>query len=958
MYEHRFGLHRKPFQSALTENDFYESKTHRQIIPAILHALKSDLGVAVLTGPAGCGKTVTAEFLWRLLQADSQTVFLRGGAVRTATELLHSLHRSLRKTSGADDAAASDNVVNNVRRWDILERLQRVCDFWGPIVVMLDDAHLVEPEVFAELRSLLEEEADGRKLLRLLITGPLDLEETLAQPAMTDFAQRIRTHVFLQPLRSDEAVQYLDLQICNSGGALGKIFAPEAIERITAAADGSPRCLSLLADESLVVCDETTSRQQQLSTGDDAGAETSATQSAPRVSGAMVTEALQRLQHLPYAWNASAYVEEDEQQQFSAAESPSEIDSTNSTVSSHGVVEIGSASDSASPDLSSSSVTSGVVEIGFGAQSPTVEFVSERTESLEADSPTADPPQFPSADDDFELNSNETSELPEGTIEIGAAEFFDRVSEYPEFESDVAMDATDDDAVAPVDPAITETGVRNNDMATSSQNLEHHLVLAGGRQVDVTDDAETDSADVAANDAVLSPVAQTEAIDALFDRYSRWQPAGTWPAPAVTSTAKNTPRTNLSNAEPVFDRYTWCELGRPVASEAVQRTFVISNSLTPVWPPDIIGVAPVSSIPIIEQHDEQTDFSAETPQNHPVTAIAVSPAIDINAPLPNVEAEYLDQSVGYIQQLVAEAASEVEDVHMRDAEWIDGQLMKEFETLEQLPGGEGSNDDVCENSSHPIIDAEALIELPCEKADLSQAELHADVNDDTDGSVEQTVLPISGCVPETPSNWADKDDDRSSIDTAVPQTDERLLTLPYSVDEIDQNVPSGSPADTRVPTGSPSVQNNGPISAHDTPHDSTSSGGVVAPGGHATSWPLYRQPTVESTSEEVPKSSREGGYAPRLLNQARERVISIVPPREVLRPAAGAESIAVPVPEALSSAIVPEDTEAQGLPRISMMCDSISTDLQEDLSKDAEQPAEPRFSRLFTRLRQQRAAGE
>ena len=84
MYEHRFGLHRKPFQSALTEKDFFESETHREIIPAILHALQSDLGVAVLTGPAGCGKTVTAEYLRRLLQADSQTVFLRGGAVRSS----------------------------------------------------------------------------------------------------------------------------------------------------------------------------------------------------------------------------------------------------------------------------------------------------------------------------------------------------------------------------------------------------------------------------------------------------------------------------------------------------------------------------------------------------------------------------------------------------------------------------------------------------------------------------------------------------------------------------------------------------------------------------------------------------------------------------------------------------------------------------------------------------------
>ena len=53
MYEKRFGLHRKPFQSVLSDHDFFQSETFREILPGVLHALRSDLGVAVLTGPAG-----------------------------------------------------------------------------------------------------------------------------------------------------------------------------------------------------------------------------------------------------------------------------------------------------------------------------------------------------------------------------------------------------------------------------------------------------------------------------------------------------------------------------------------------------------------------------------------------------------------------------------------------------------------------------------------------------------------------------------------------------------------------------------------------------------------------------------------------------------------------------------------------------------------------------------------
>ena len=68
MYEKRFGLHRKPFQSVLTEHDVFESETFREILPAMLHALRSDQGVAVLTGPSGVGKSVTLECMRRTLQ--------------------------------------------------------------------------------------------------------------------------------------------------------------------------------------------------------------------------------------------------------------------------------------------------------------------------------------------------------------------------------------------------------------------------------------------------------------------------------------------------------------------------------------------------------------------------------------------------------------------------------------------------------------------------------------------------------------------------------------------------------------------------------------------------------------------------------------------------------------------------------------------------------------------------
>lgn len=324
MYEKRFGLHRKPFQSVLTDHDFFQSETIHEILPAVLHALKSDLGVAVLTGPSGVGKSVTLDHLRRSLESSCQTVLIRGGTVHCAADLLFLLQRKLLKcqTQDADtSSAASSNVV---RRWEVVERLERIVSFWGPLIVLLDDAHLVQPDVFAELRALLEEDFAGQKLLRLLIAGPLLLEEVLAEPNRVDFVQKIRTHVFLQPLRSSEAVAYLNHHLTCAGASLTDVMDSAAVERIVVAADGIPRCLNLLADECLMVCDEN---------------------AADRVTRGIVDQALARLQHLPYAWNVSLHETHEhdsmELDQPESAASTSRDESTNHGVTEMGVFEIG-----------------------------------------------------------------------------------------------------------------------------------------------------------------------------------------------------------------------------------------------------------------------------------------------------------------------------------------------------------------------------------------------------------------------------------------------------------------------------------------------------------------------------------------------------------------------------------------------------------------------------------------
>ena len=74
MYEAHFGFHRQPFQSADASRAFFVSESIREILPQLLHALRSDLGIAVLTGVPGSGKT-------HLLKAASEALHAQGARV-------------------------------------------------------------------------------------------------------------------------------------------------------------------------------------------------------------------------------------------------------------------------------------------------------------------------------------------------------------------------------------------------------------------------------------------------------------------------------------------------------------------------------------------------------------------------------------------------------------------------------------------------------------------------------------------------------------------------------------------------------------------------------------------------------------------------------------------------------------------------------------------------------------
>ncbi|MCA9036992.1 MAG: AAA family ATPase, partial [Planctomycetaceae bacterium] len=283
MYENHFGFHRQPFQVCDGGNSFFFSESVAEILPPLLHALRTDLGVAVLTGPTGCGRTTLLRHLRNLLAAGGRAVMCPAAGLDTPADLLSTLYHAAMQTAGALNSTVAPASAR-LTRWDVKDRLRKSSELWGPVILLIDDAHLLSFGVLNELRAFTEELIDGRQSVRCLISGPMALEEELARPSHSDFASHTRCHVFLQPLTMRESVGYLHKQIQSVGGDATQLLTYDAVNYITQAADGSPRAINLLADESLVVA---------------------AQEGKSKVDLNCVRSAFRRLQHLPCSWGVS-----------------------------------------------------------------------------------------------------------------------------------------------------------------------------------------------------------------------------------------------------------------------------------------------------------------------------------------------------------------------------------------------------------------------------------------------------------------------------------------------------------------------------------------------------------------------------------------------------------------------------------------------------------------------------
>jgi general secretion pathway protein A len=235
-----FGLRSSPFSKEIDDADLWLPESKVVLVADIEEAL-GDRQSVLLLGEPGVGKTCVLRALRRNLpQAGYRLTYCRN-----ATLGRRDFYRYLCHALGLHPSATAANLFLAVETH--VQDLRR--DKMHP-VFLLDEAHLLHPDMLAHLHILLNYEWDARALLSLVLVGLPELEQNLSRRAHRSLLTRIHHRFLLAPATVDDTAEYVRFRL-RGAGCERDLFPDDALAALHEQSQGALRDIDRLATASL-----------------------------------------------------------------------------------------------------------------------------------------------------------------------------------------------------------------------------------------------------------------------------------------------------------------------------------------------------------------------------------------------------------------------------------------------------------------------------------------------------------------------------------------------------------------------------------------------------------------------------------------------------------------------------------------------------------------------------------
>lgn len=245
MYLSFFGLLEKPFAITPDPRYLYLSARHAEALAHLMYGINEAGGFVQLTGEVGTGKTTIIRSLLAQTPKNAEIALILNPRM-TAPEFLLTICEEL-GIGVPDEATGSRKDLVDILNTYLL----RAHANGRRIVLVVDEAQNLAPEVLEQVRLLTNLETNTQKLLQIILIGQPELRDLLARTELRQLAQRVTGRYHLNPLSASETAAYVRHRLRVSG-ATSDIFSGMALAELHYLAGGVPRVINVVADRALL----------------------------------------------------------------------------------------------------------------------------------------------------------------------------------------------------------------------------------------------------------------------------------------------------------------------------------------------------------------------------------------------------------------------------------------------------------------------------------------------------------------------------------------------------------------------------------------------------------------------------------------------------------------------------------------------------------------------------------
>jgi len=243
VYQEYFGLKKMPFSLAPDPAFLYLCRQYTEVISFMLYGIRERKGFLEITGEIGTGKTTLCRAVLNSLDPHTKSAYIFNSDL-SEFELLKTIARDLGILGGETSKWDIINALNNF----LLGQLEA----GNNVVIIIDEAQNLKPEVLEQIRLLSNLETDQEKLLQIVLVGQPQLRAKLASPSLAQLRQRISIRYHLNPLSKGETEGYIEHRLRVAGSRGSVLFEGAAVDGIYAFSRGIPRMINVVGDKALL----------------------------------------------------------------------------------------------------------------------------------------------------------------------------------------------------------------------------------------------------------------------------------------------------------------------------------------------------------------------------------------------------------------------------------------------------------------------------------------------------------------------------------------------------------------------------------------------------------------------------------------------------------------------------------------------------------------------------------